>query len=188
MGKIISFSSCILLCIFSASTWAQNGAISKENSAAVSAVQNQSASTGWKGHPLAVSLARLGAFACVERANQMANFLDAGQSATVIAPPPEDNPNQRLMMPSLLIPSSNGVAIASIALAPAQANGCGSGYRVVSFLEMSCRKAIEMNYASLKFSKLQGSEVELAIVGKKMQVIAMPAGTGCVFDKQEIVQ
>ncbi|MBP7566127.1 MAG: hypothetical protein KA795_08970 [Burkholderiaceae bacterium] len=135
-----------------------------------------------------MNVARIGAFACVERANQIANFLDAGQAAQVIVPAPENNANQRLLISSMVIPAGKTTAVASVALAPSQANGCGGSYRVLSYSPLPCRQAIEKNHPTLRFAKLDGSDVQLAVASRSLWILAMPAGTGCVFDKEEIVQ
>lgn len=139
------------------------------------------------GHPLAVNLARMGAFACAERANQIAGFLDPGQAAQAIVHTPESHPNQRLLMSTLVIPAGSGHAIGGVALAPGQANGCGGSYRVLMYSDLPCKKAVEKNYPGITFGKVGQLDVEMAVLGRNMWIVAMPAGSGCVLEKQEIV-
>lgn len=142
-----------------------------------------------QGHPLAVNLATIGALACVERANQVAMFIDPRVSSQTIVHTPENNPNQRLLMATMVIESEkNGYTLGNVALAPGQANGCGGSYHTVSYVDMPCAKAAEKNFPDLKFNKLNQLEVGIAIVGKNMWIIAMPAGNGCVFEKEEVVR
>ena len=172
--------------LFTSAAWAQGNASGQ--GAATATPAPQAAAPAGQAHPLAVSVARIGAFACVERANQIANFLDASQTSQVIVPAPENGANQRLLISSMVIPSGNATVIAGVALAPAQANGCGGSYRVLSYSELPCRKAIEKLHPTLKFNKLDRSDVELAVASRTLWIMAMPAGTGCVFNKEEIVQ
>jgi hypothetical protein len=130
----------------------------------------------------------MGAFACAERANQIATFLDPGQKAQAIVHAPESQANQRLLMAAMVMPVGTGYAIAGISMAPGQANGCGASYRAVTYSDMPCKKAAEINYPGIAFRRMNPLDVEIAVVGRHMWIVAMPAGSGCVFDKEETVQ
>jgi len=142
-----------------------------------------------KTHLLAETLGKIGAFSCAERANQIGNFLTGNIQPELVVQIPKDNPNNRLLMSTLILPTQdNQSVIASVALAPSQANGCGGSYHTVYFANGSCAKNIAEKYQNIKFQPINKSSSSIAIVNRALWIIAMPADKGCVFIKEEIVE
>ncbi len=137
---------------------------------------------------LAQNLAKIGAFSCAERANQISNFLSDGQSE-VILQLPKDNPNNRLLMTSLIIKGARDSDIlASISLAPNQINGCGGSYRTIFHSPSTCNKASSTLFSKEKFQNIGKSRAQIAVINKSMWIIAMPINAGCLFIKEEIIE
>ena len=140
-------------------------------------------------HPLAGQLANLGALNCAGRANQIARFL-AGPTAGIsyIAAIP-DNPDHRLLAPSLVYPvKGHGQTVATIALAPNQANGCGGGYTTINFEPIQCDKMSSSKYSKIKFVLLGETGVRLGEIPGGPSIFLMPAGKGCNVIKGELVR
>lgn len=140
-------------------------------------------------HPLATNLAQAGSFACAERANQIGNFLDPAARAEILLPGPQPQPpNQRLLVANLVVPIAEGrYAIGGVAMAPNQANGCAGSYRVMHWEPVSCDRAVGNLYPGARFNVLPTSKVQIAAMNNSLWVLAMPAGPGCLLQKEEIV-
>jgi hypothetical protein len=141
-----------------------------------------------KVHPLAESVTRIGGFACVERANQIAMFLDPEVKSQSLIQTPASNPNRHLLMSAMVIPlAGNTYALGAVSLAPNQASGCDGSYHVVSYADMSCDKAREKNFPNVKFNKMNQLDVSIAVLSKNLWVITIPAGSGCLLLKEELI-
>jgi hypothetical protein len=144
---------------------------------------------GGPSHPFAVNLATIGALSCVERGNQIAQFLDPERVSQTLVQAPIDNPNRRLIMATMVLqPQPGHYLLNSLALAPGQANGCAASYHAVAWVNLPCAKAEQTQFPNVKFTRLNQSEVGTAIVSRNMWILSMPAGSGCVIEKEEIVQ
>ncbi|MBI5047841.1 MAG: hypothetical protein HZB54_02650 [Deltaproteobacteria bacterium] len=140
---------------------------------------------------------KAGVLACASRINQVTNFLTAGSQwfgAFLIVPPA--NPDQQIVSASLEIQSKDApLAYASASFAPNQANGCGGMYETVVYWAQGCDKVASQNFGGLKrIDTKQGAPSAHApsIVtldgGATTKIFLMPAGTGCVSIKKEVVQ
>ncbi len=139
-------------------------------------------------HPLAIQLTNMGALNCVARANQIARFLTGPSNGTTYIPKPPDNPDKRLLASNLIIPiKNNEYSLATLALAPNQANGCGGSYQTINYENVSCEKAVSTKYSNFEFVTITSNGVQLGEIGIGSWVIAMPAGLGCNLIKEEIV-
>ena len=142
-----------------------------------------------KVHPLAENLAKIGAFSCAERANQIANFLAGSNPVELVIQTPKDNTNNRLLMSTILIKANKDSYItASIALAPNQANGCGGSYRATFYSPLACNAATKQAYPDAKFQQLGQSNVQISIINRALWIMAMPADKGCTIIKEELVE
>ena len=138
--------------------------------------------------PLAQNIAKIGAFSCAERANQISNFLAPDGQAEIILQTPKDNLNNRLLMSSMVIANKESNIVASIALAPDQINGCGGSYRTVFYTPMTCSRAKSLNYPKEKFQNIGKTNTQIAVINRALWIFALPADKGCVFIKEEIIE
>ncbi|NOU23199.1 MAG: hypothetical protein HOO93_15720 [Methyloglobulus sp.] len=140
-------------------------------------------------YPLAENVAKMGAFSCAARANQIAQFLGGAPGEILILDNLADNFDRRLIHATLLIPEPDGrFASAEITLAPNQANGCGTAYQISSYADQSCEKAAQERFPKLKFMALGKTELRIAKIDNHARILAKPMGDGCLLTKSEIVQ
>lgn len=133
---------------------------------------------------------KAGALSCTSRINQVANFLTAGSpdvGALMLLPP--DNPDQQMISASMEIPMKDkSSAYASASFAPNQANGCAGMYETVVYWPQKCSEVAVKNFSTLKKIGALSKNITVLDGGESMKVFLMPAGTGCVSIKKEIVR
>lgn len=140
-------------------------------------------------HPFAQQLARVGAFGCAGRANQVAGFLSPQMRDTLLMQLPPSNPDRSLLSATLVVPVPGAqVALANIALAPNQANGCGAVYQSIVYQSRSCAAALAQDYPAVKTQALGETAVLIGGIDRNARVLAMPADKGCILMKQETVE
>lgn len=133
---------------------------------------------------------KAGALACTSRINQVANFLTAGsQGIGAIFFMPPENPDQQMISVSMEIPSTEASsAYASASFAPNQANGCGGMYETVVYWQQKCEEVAGRNFATLRRIDLFSKNIMTLDGGVTTKIFLMPAGTGCVSIKKEVVR
>lgn len=133
---------------------------------------------------------KAGALACTSRINQVANFLTAGsQGVGAIFFMPPENPDQQMISVSMEIPSTEASsAYASASFAPNQANGCGGMYETVVYWQQKCEEVAGRNFATLRRIDLFSKNIMTLDGGVTTKIFLMPAGTGCVSIKKEVVR
>ena len=141
-------------------------------------------------NPITKVVVNAGALSCAGRVNQVMNFLAAGsEKVSVQAYVPSANPDRSLISISLGIQNKNlPVAYASTCFAPNQANGCGAMYETVMYWNMNCDKVAEKQFAGMKRSGNMGKDIIVLDGGPELKVFLMPAGSGCIAIKKEILK
>ena len=133
---------------------------------------------------------KAGVLACTSRINQVANFLTAGSQgvgALMFLPP--NNPDQQLISASLEIPMKDASsAYASASFAPNQANGCAGMYETVVYWPQKCSEVTNKNFSTLKKIRALSKNITVLDGGVSTKIFLLPAGTGCVSIKKEIIQ
>jgi hypothetical protein len=131
-----------------------------------------------------------GVLACSGRVNQVANFLTGGAQgvgAFLMVPPSAQD--QQLVSVSLEIPAADGpAAYASASFAPNQANGCGAVYETVVWWPSACDQVAGKNFGALKRTGLLAKNITVLDGGVSTKIFLMPAGTGCVSIKKEVIR
>ena len=141
---------------------------------------------------LAQTAMRSGVQACGARINQVTNFLTGGNyqgvGALLFIPPTDQD--QRLISLSLEVPATAKVpaAYVSTSVAPNQANGCGGEYESVIYWNRPCDTVAAQNFGGLKRVGSLAKTLTVLDGGIWTKVFLMPAGTGCVSIKKEVVQ
>ncbi len=133
---------------------------------------------------------KVGVLACTSRINQVANFLTAGaQGAGAFLFPPPAEPDQQLISVSIEIPVKDAAsAYASASFAPNQANGCGGMYETVAYWPQGCDEVARRNFSGLKRAGTLAKTIAVLDAGASIRIFVMPAGTGCISIKKEVVQ
>lgn len=124
---------------------------------------------------------------CLGRINQVSNFLVAGSqtSGASLTVSPQI-PNERMATISFEIKSPQVLSYASADFAPL-ASTCGATYEAVTHWQNSCKDVAKKGYAQLKFIGAIQSNILVLEGGPQLRVFLMPAGTGCVAIKKEVV-
>jgi hypothetical protein len=133
-------------------------------------------------------VARVGAHSCADRINQVSNFLTTdSRSGAIFFEPPSD-PDNRLLSISLGLEMKGGqLAYVSETFAPNQANGCGGMYETVVYWEAGCAEVAKQQFSSFKPYGVIVNDIVVLDGGAGVRVFLMPAGTGCVAIKKEVL-
>lgn len=127
-----------------------------------------------------------GALSCASRIEQISNYLGfSGQAGAMLMPPPAPA-DQRLLPVAIGLPTATGSAYVSATFAPHQANGCGASYDAVVYWAQAC-DAVAGQFASFKKVGALGRDIAVLDGGPQTKVFLMPAGTGCISIKKEVV-
>ncbi len=127
---------------------------------------------------------------CLGRIEQVTGFLTAGTSNVggfFIIPPAA--PNTSLLTLSMEIPQpANQSAYASASFAPNQANGSGAVYETVVYWPQNPEAVAASVYPNLKRVGVLAKQITVLEGGPTLRIFLMPAGTGCVAIKKELVR
>lgn len=124
---------------------------------------------------------------CASRVEQVSNFLgySANAGALLMAAPQDgDNRITPLLMEA---PTPEGVAYVSATFAPNQANGCGATYDAVMYWSKNCDAVARQQFDKLPRVGLLKKDIVVLDGGAATKVLLMPAGSGCVSIKKEVV-
>ncbi len=129
----------------------------------------------------------VGVRACKPLTEQVTRYLVAnGQSsATVFAAP--NNANARLFSNSIEIVNAQTVTYSSAHYAPTGETTCGVVYDAVTYWKESCSEVSSKLLKDMKPLGLLGSKIATFDGGPAMRMFLMPAGTGCIQIKKEIL-
>ena len=128
-----------------------------------------------------------GVLACAGRIEQVSNFLGFSPQAGALLMAPPSQPDQRLVPLVMEVPAGAGNAYASASFAPNQANGCGATYDAVVYWTDTCDAVAGRQFAGLKRLGQLKKDVAVLDGGPATKVFLMPAGSGCVSIKKEVV-
>jgi len=134
---------------------------------------------------------QLGAFACASRINQVSNFLGFNAQAGALIMMAPSQPDQRLIPLAMEVlpddPANASSAYVSATFAPNQANGCGAAYDAVIYWPINCDAVAAKQFPSLKRAGQLKTSITVLDGGPVTKVFLMPAGSGCVSIKKEVV-
>lgn len=127
---------------------------------------------------------------CANRINQISNFLTAGLTDIgYMMFIPSDNPDRKMASVSMEIPLKNGVAYASATFAPeCGSSNCAGIYETVFYWPEKCALVGEKQFGAFKKAGSLSKNIAVRDDGKSTKVFLMPAGTGCVAIKKEVVR
>jgi hypothetical protein len=127
---------------------------------------------------------------CLGRIDQVVRFL-MGNSGNVgghyFLPSPD--PDNMMVSLSMEIPQLGNVpAYASASFAPNQANGCGSIYETVVYWPQNCEIVARQHYSGMNRLGALSNKIIILDGGPTLRIFLMPAGTGCIVIKKELIQ
>lgn len=131
--------------------------------------------------------AQQGVLACASRINLVTNFLGFNAQAAAMLMVPPSQVDQRLLPLIMETATESGPAYVSATFAPNQGNGCGATYDAVVYWPLACEAVATKQFATLKNVGPLKKGITLLDGGVALKVFLMPAGSGCVSIKKEMV-
>lgn len=138
---------------------------------------------------LALSITQLGAFRCVERADQLAKFLGRGAGDIFIVDRPGQGPNFDLISVTMIVNQGGGNhSTIEISLTPTP-TGCTASYVASVSAAEPCEQAERKLYSGQAFKPVEsGAPHRIATIGNEARVLSRPVPGGCVLTKHEVVR
>lgn len=129
----------------------------------------------------------MGVRACKPLTEQVTRYLvgNGQSSATVFAAP--SNANARMFSNSIEIVNAQTVTYSSAHYAPTGETTCGVVYDAVTYWKESCSDVSSKLFKDMKPLGLLGSKISTFDGGPAMRMFLMPAGSGCIQIKKEIL-
>lgn len=155
-----------------------------------SPTSNNTASSGG-ANAVTQAAVQQGAFACASRINQVSNFLGFNAQAGALVMLPPSQADQRLITLAMEVPTEDAAnassAYVSATFAPNQANGCGAAYDAVIYWPLKCDAVAAKQFPNLKRAGQLKWSLAVLDGGPATKIFLMPAGSGCVSIKKEVV-
>lgn len=133
------------------------------------------------------TVVRQGVLNCAGRIEQVTNFLGFNAQAGVVVMLPPAQPDQRMIPLAMEIEVNRSGAYVSAAFAPNQANGCGAVYDAVVYWPQKCDALAGKEFSGFKKVGMLKKDITVLDSGGAGKVFLMPAGSGCVSIKKEVV-
>lgn len=124
---------------------------------------------------------------CAKRIDQVSAFVGYRKQAAMMAMAPPAQENQRMLPLAIEVPLETGAAYVSASFAPGQANGCGATYDAVIYWEKVCSKVASKQFADFKAVGKLNQHIDVLDGGVATKVFLMPAGSGCISIKKEVL-
>ncbi len=136
--------------------------------------------------PVAKGAAQSGIRRCLPRIDQVVGFVTAGtQSGAMVFVPPVDADNRQTSV-ALEILGNNGLSYIDTGYAPTSV-GCDAMYQSVTYWTNSCDEVARVAFPSFKKTNPLRQYIAVLDGGPSAKVFLMPAGTGCVSIKKEVL-
>lgn len=130
-----------------------------------------------------------GILGCIPRINQVTSYVGYNDNLGALIMAPASQPDQRLVPIVMEIPLSTGnSAFVSSEFAPNQANGCGATFDAIVYWSEKCEAVGNKNFASYKKAGVLAKDIQMLSDNLYNKVFLMPAGSGCISIKKELVQ
>ena len=133
---------------------------------------------------VAEAAVKLGVLSSVSRINQVSSFLTANNKTGIFIFKPQNQPDQHIFSTSFeLIRNDNSTLYASASFFPNQ----DAVYDTVEYVEKSCEELEKSVFSNLKRISVIKENV-IILDGGAVKVFLMPAGSGTIVIKKEVVQ
>ncbi len=127
---------------------------------------------------------KLGVLSCVGRINQIASFLTANNQAGIFIFKPQNQPDQHIFSTSFeLVRNDDSTIYASANFFPNQ----DAVYDTVEYVEKNCEELEKTVFSNLKRISVIKKNITV-LDGGAVKVFLMPAGSGTVVIKKEVIQ
>lgn len=137
----------------------------------------------------ASTFVQLGALSCAARIHQVTSFLAVPgevQAAGTLQQIPAPADRRLLTLSLSLQPTKGQPAYASAWFAPNQAGGCESSYETVVYWPKGCPEVARTEFSNTGMAPDVGV-LSVRVIGARARVFLLPAGSGCVSIKKELV-
>jgi hypothetical protein len=136
---------------------------------------------------IAAAARRAGIAHCAQLSDKVTRYLigDSKSAGILFAPPKEAN--DRIASASIEVESAQSLAYASATYAPYGDAGCGVAYDAITYLKESCAAFAAKNLKGMKSLGALGTKIAMFEGGPQLRIYLMPAGTGCVQIKKEVL-
>jgi hypothetical protein len=134
---------------------------------------------------VAQAAVKMGVLSCVSRINQVATFLtDGTQSGVFIFNPNQQSPDQHVFTASFeMVRPDSSAFYATASFFPNR----DAVYDTVEYVNMTCEQVEKTVFKDLKRKGIVKKNI-IVLDGGSVKVFLMPAGTGTVVIKKEVVQ
>jgi hypothetical protein len=152
--------------------------------------QNAGANSAVANTPYAIGAQRNGVAKCIPRINQVTSFLTANTSNSgMVFNPPGSDVNQKLVATVIEAQAqTGGPSFISASYAPtSNAQDCSATYDAVTFWPQACPQVATANFGAFKPAQALSRSILTLDGGPLVKVFLMPAGTGCVSIKKEVL-
>lgn len=142
------------------------------------------------GNPsYAVAAQRAGISKCAARINQVSSFVTGNNPSNgQLLTGPKDRVNKDIVATAIEVESSGITSLVSSSYAPgAGATECSATYDAITYWNASCAMVATSNYGAFKLTQPLMRSVYVLDGGPTVKVFLMPAGSGCVSVKKEMV-
>jgi len=135
-------------------------------------------------HAVTQAAVKLGVLSCLKRIDQVATFLTSGNTSGIFIFTPQTPPDQHVFSTSFeLIRPNKSTLYASASFFPNN----DAVYDIVEYVEMSCEDVQKTIFKDLKHKSVLKNNIIL-LDGGAVKVFLMPAGSGTVVIKKEVVK
>ena len=135
-------------------------------------------------HAVTKAARKLGVESCLRRIDDVSSFLTSNSKSGVLLQPSKTDPDQHILCSSLeVIRPDDTRFYASANFSPSQ----DAVYDTVEYVEMSCEDVEKTVFSSLKREGVLKENIVM-LNGGAVKVFLMPAGSGCVVIKKEVVR
>ena len=129
-----------------------------------------------------------GVLSCVSRINQVMTFLTANSSSAAFLFIPKSQPDQSVFSVSLAIKGQQtATKYASASFAPTTNGQAAAVYDTVEYVAQSPAEVRKSMFKDLKSKGNLGNDIVM-LDGGAVMVFLMPAGSGCIVIKKEVIQ
>ena len=139
-------------------------------------------------NPITKAVVNAGILSCASRVNQIMTYLTTNTVSGAYLFVSKTQPDQSLFSASLELQIPNQTPVyASASFAPTTNGGVGAVYDTVQYLSQSCGYAEKNIFKNFKRAGVIKKDIVILDAGQ-VRIFLMPAGSGCVVIKKEVVQ
>lgn len=132
---------------------------------------------------------RSGVSKCIGRINQITSFVTGSNAHSgVLLNAPSDSANQRIVSGMIEVEGGGSTSLVSASFAPGTGSAdCSGTYDAITYWSASCAQVANSNFNAFKAARPLLKSVSMLDGGQFAKVFLMPAGSGCISIKKEML-